>query len=585
MSGIDAPSRALRGGRVTRVARPAVLAVLAGALAACGGGSVQPWEYAPRPMADTLPILEPAEQKIPLAYEAAHQFLFRPVGEPFTTEGEAVNVDPLDEVANSTWFTNRNAAEPLTPEQVRRGPQAADGPRPPLTVTDVDPEGVTPKFNVEDADGVRYIVKLDPAEHAELASSAEVVATNLIWAAGYYTPENYAFDLDPSELQLEDELEVVFLDDDSLPVKYVVGADEEGEQELTLEVFMREFFGGRPRTPGGRIRALASRFLEGTPKGPFNYAGTRSDDPNDVIPHEHRRELRGLYVVEAWLNQTDTKSGNSLDMFILDPRSPEDEEAGRFGHLRHNLIDFGSSLGSAAVRPHTPRHGQENEFDLAAIGKRFITLGFWRLPWQSETDTLHPPSVGYFSSKDFEPRGWKPNMPNPAFDNITDRDGYWGAKLVMSFTDPQLFAAVEAGRYSDPRAAQIILRTLQERRDMTGRAWFSRVSPLDDPRVEGDALVFDDLWIRHFGGVAQYRWRLDWDAPDPDLQAEGESTVQRIELPRPEGSVDVDEDDPEDALARLRVWKVQEDGDRAPRPATFRLQWTGGGWRLAGLRY
>jgi hypothetical protein len=49
--------------------------------------------------------------------------------------------------------------------------------------------------------------------------------------------------------------------------------------------------------------------------------------------------------------------------------------------------------------------------------------------------------------------------------------------------------------------------------------------------------------------------------------------------------VDVDEDDPEDALARLRVWKVQEDGDRAPRPATFRLQWTGGGWRLAGLRY
>jgi len=85
--------------------------------------------------------------------------------------------------------------------------------------------------------------------------------------------------------------------------------------------------------------------------------------------------------------------------------------------------------------------------------------------------------------------------------------------------------------------------------------------------------------------VAQYQWRLDWDAPDPDLEAEGESTVQRIELPRPEGSVDVDEDDPEDALARLRVWKVQEDGDRAPRPATFRLQWTGGGWRLAGLRY
>jgi hypothetical protein len=49
--------------------------------------------------------------------------------------------------------------------------------------------------------------------------------------------------------------------------------------------------------------------------------------------------------------------------------------------------------------------------------------------------------------------------------------------------------------------------------------------------------------------------------------------------------VTLEDEDPADALARLRVWKVQEDGDGAPRPATFRLQWTGGGWRLAGVRY
>ena len=569
----------------TRAARAWLVVGLVGIASACGGRTVHPWEYAPRPMSDTLSIHEPDEQVIPLAYEAAHQFLFRPLGEPLTGDGEAVNADPLDEVANSTWFTHRNAADALTPEQVRRGPQATEGPRPPLTVTDVDPEGVTPKFNVEDADGVTYIVKLDPADYPELASGAEVVTTNLLWAAGYNTPENYAYYLDPAELALEDDLETVFLDEDSLPVTYEVGADEEDEQELTLEIFNREFFGDRPRTADGRVRTLASRFLEGIPKGPFNYAGTRPDDPNDVVPHEHRRELRGLYVVEAWLNQTDTKSGNSLDMFILHPESPEDGEAGRFGYLRHHLIDFGSSMGSAAVRPHTPRHGQENEFDLAAIGKRFITLGFYRRPWQSETDTIHPAAAGYFSSKDFDPATWKPNMPNPAFDNLTDRDGYWGAKIVMSFTAPQLFAAVEAGRYSDPQTARYILRALQERRDMTGRTWFARVSPLDDPRIEGGALVFDDLWIRHFGGLAQYRWQFDWEAPDPNLDAEGESTVERIELPHPEGAVTLDEEDPADALARLRVWKVQEDGDRAPRPATFRLQWTGGGWRLAGVRY
>ncbi|HKY60953.1 MAG TPA: hypothetical protein VJP59_08075, partial [Gemmatimonadota bacterium] len=275
----------------------------------------------------------------------------------------------------------------------------------------------------------------------------------------------------------------------------------------------------------------------------------------------------------------------SLDMFILDPGSPEDEEAARYGYLRHNLIDFGSSLGSAAVRPHGPRHGQENELDLSVIGKRFLGLGFYRKPWQTESDTVYPAEAGYFTSKNFDPGDWKPNIPNPAFDNVTVRDGYWGAKLVMSFTDPQLFAAIEAGQYSNPEAARYILRALQERRDLTGRHWFAEVSPLDDPRIEGGSLVFDDLWIRYFGGLAQYRWEFDWDAPDPDLEAEGESTVQSIAIPRPEGAVTVDEDDPEDALARLRVWKVQEDGDRAPRPATFRLQWNGNAWQLVGVRY
>ncbi len=561
------------------------LASLILTIGACGGRNVHIWEYAPRPMADTLPIQEPKEQVIPIVYDATHQFVIRPVGEPFTGEGEALNADSMDQVVNTTWFTNRNAVSPLTGDQVRRGPQTTEGPNPPLTVTSINTEGVTPKFNMEDANGIRYIIKLDPPTHPELASGAEVVATNLFWAAGYNTPENYVYYLDPTGLQLDEDLEVTFVDEDSLPVEYAVQPGDEDEQPLTPEIFRQRVLGEQPRRADGRIRTLASRFLEGVPKGPFNFQGLRSDDPNDVVPHEHRRELRGLYVVEAWLNQTDAKSGNSLDMFILDRRSPEDEDAGRFGYLRHNLIDFGSALGSAAIRPHTPRHGEENELDLSVIGKRFLGLGFYRKPWQTEGDTAYPAEAGYYTSKNFDPGDWKPNIPNPAFDNVTARDGYWGAKLVMSFTDPQLFAAVEAGQYSNPEAARYILRALQERRDLTGRHWFAEVSPLDDPRVEGNSIVFDDLWIRHFGGLAQYRWEFDWEAPDPDLEAEGESTVPSIPIPRPEGAVTSDDEDPADRLARLRVWKIQEDGDRAPRPATFWLEWTGGDWRLFGVRY
>jgi hypothetical protein len=102
--------------------------------------------------------------------------------------------------------------------------------------------------------------------------------------------------------------------------------------------------------------------------------------------------------------------------------------------------------------------------------------------------------------------------------------------------------------------------------------------------MEGRALVFEDLWIRHFGGPAQYEWRLDWDAAD--LDQTGTATQGRIEIPAPAGPVPPDED-PGDALARLRVWKIQEGGRRAPRPATFWLGWnpSTGAYELTGVRY
>ena len=571
-------------------------AIVVAGLAVAGCASypeIEPWDYEPRPMADTLAIVEPSETAESLIYNQVHGFgeaVARGLNLKRRSSGPppAWNPDPFDEVVNSTWFTNRNGRRALTPEQVRRGPQTGTGPVPPLTVTSIKAEGISPGFNVTDATDQRWIFKFDPPEFNELSSGAEVVATNLFWAAGYNTPENYIHYFDPADLVLEDDpedpLEVEFVED-SVIVAYSTNP-EGGGRELTLEVFRRHVLDRYPTTPEGRIRALASKFLEGIPKGPFDYLGVRPDDPNDVIPHEHRRELRGIYPMAAWLNHTDVKSGNSLDMFIVSPRSPEDEDSPAIGYLRHNLIDFGSALGSSAIRPHDARHGVEYQFDAGAILLRTLTLGAYERPWQDIDEGDYPPSIGYYSIDNYFPHDWRSNSVNTALINRTARDGYWGTKLVMSFTDAQLDAAVAAGQYSDPAAVAYLLRGLKARRDATGRYWFRRVSPLDAPRIESGALVFDDLWIRHFGGPPGYRWQFDYDPADPDIEVGGTAAQTSIPLPAPVGELDTDPDDDE-RYAEVEIWKVFGDGEEAPRPATFWLEWNPDRrtWRVVGARY
>jgi hypothetical protein len=503
-------------------------------------------------MADTLAIWEPAERDPSVVYEQIAYALLLPLS--IGGGGPAWNADPFDEIVDSAWFTNRNAVRPLTPEEVARGPHTVDGPDQsgPVEVTAMKSEGVNIGFFIKDARGDRWLVKFDPPELPEMASGADVLATNLVWSAGYNTPQNHVYYLDPTVLRVREGVELNVVED---LARY-------------------------PRDSQGRIRTLASKFLPGIPKGPFAWEGTRPDDPNDVIPHENRRELRGYYVVASWINQVDSKEGNTLDMFNLHSGSPTDGEARRFGHLVHVMLDNGASLGSGGVHPHRPRHGSENDLDMKAISLRLITLGAYERPWQDIEDTGHPETIGWFGADGFRPGQWKSSIPNPTFDAVTDRDGYWGAKLVMSFTDEQLAGALDATQWSDPAAKAYILKGLKQRRDLIGRYWFARVSPLDQPRVESGAVTFDDLWTQHFGGRGQYRY--DFDGP----AAGGEGIADQPRVPLPAGLAAGD-----GGRVRLRVWRSKPEGTGwAPRPATIWLAPGGGAggqadWRVVGVRY
>src|SRR5262249_34585943 len=154
------------------------------------------------------------------------------------------------------------------------------------------------------------------------------------------------------------------------------------------------------------------KVIEGKIKGPFSYVGIRKDDPNDRIPHEHRRELRGLRMIQAFLNNGDVKQLNTLDAYV--------EEDGR-QFLKHYLIDFGDSLGSASTRPKNAGDGHHYLFDPAAMMKTTFTLGLNRR--QGGSKQIQYPSIGYIEGATFDPMNWRSNAPNPAFENMTNRDG------------------------------------------------------------------------------------------------------------------------------------------------------------------
>lgn len=464
----------------------------------CGGSRMF---VPPEPVPDDRrPVPESDEKEINIYADNVDKLVSKQIGKLFDTSQhvrkafgkpkQAYNVDAFGEVPNSSWFTNRNGSQCMTLEEISRGPNTGMGPDTSGTwkIFRAKAEGVTPGFSIEDKHGERYLIKFDPKGYSEMATGAEVVSTKLLHAAGYNVPENYIVYFHPRILRLGEK------------VKFT---DKKGRTRFMTEVDLEELLGRIEYLPDGRIRAAASKLLPGKTKGPFRYESTVKDDPNDFIPHQHRRELRALRVVAAWLNHYDTKANNSLDVYT--------EE----GYVKHYLIDFGSTLGSQGNEPMPPFIGFEGSFDLFQILKQLCTFGFHIRPWE-KADPIQYPSVGRFHNRDFNPQQYKFILPNPAFQKMMKLDGYWGAKLVMSFTDEQIEAAVAQGQYSDPEAEAYLIQTLIERRDIIGRYWFRRVPSLDAFELENNSngiqkLCFTDLAVAtglESADKSHYRYRL-----------------------------------------------------------------------------
>lgn len=401
--------------------------------------------------------------------------LTRPLSLP--NHSRALGVNALDEVPDSTWFSNRIGVRDLSPDEIRTGPLTEDGPEAykPWTIHSTKPGGIEVGFIITDARGIKYMIKFDDVDLPELETGAHVVVNRLLWACGYNVPEDRVAYVRPSELLLAPDARI----------KDNLGHNGERLDRWALEQRLADKW----RTPDGRFRVLVSRWLDGTSLGGAPLRGVRKNDANDRIPHERRRDLRGQYAIFAWLDHADLNFNNFLDMWITDPRDP------RHHYVEHYKIDFGESLRAMSVTIHYLQQSHAYSFDWGNTSWSLITLGLAPRPWGHSFAPVLTGVSRTFVVDDFDPGNWHSETPYPAFLDADRFDQFWGTRLVARFTREQIHAAVEAGEFSDPRAVEYITDTLVARQRLTEAYWFSRVNPLVEFDWHTDGVCFQDLAI------------------------------------------------------------------------------------------
>ncbi|MGK4000678.1 hypothetical protein [Sorangium sp. So ce1024] len=417
-------------------------------------------------------LCRPEEYESSFAWDAADNLVFRPVARFFAVEpgGESVNVNSVDEVPDSSWFTNRIGRRPMTAEELVRGPCGdrtldPDAPDGSWVIDMGKPNGANPGFRINVAGVGKFMLKADTAEQPERATGATAIAARLYHAAGFWAPCDSVVYLKPSVLKLSPGLTVTDNSGISRPF------DQAALDGVLAKAAKR----------GDRVRMVASRWLPGRALGPFRYEGTREDDPNDVIPHEDRRDLRGGRLLAAWLNHFDSREQNSMDVWLAED---EDDKDASPGHVRHYVIDLGDCFGSEWDWEGISRRlGHAYYFDAEHVLLDFITLGIPERPWDRARRDPQGDIFGFFSDRDFRPEAWRGGYPNPAFARMTELDGAWAARTLARFTPELIEAAVRTGDFTEPRHTTYLVDKLLRRHRAIMERYLTRLSPVADVAV------------------------------------------------------------------------------------------------------
>jgi hypothetical protein len=520
-------------------------------------------KQAPRFYPDDPIWQEPATQNVTsavryepdLAYQTLENLFWRP-GDKVLGQ-RAKNINTVDEVPDGPYFVNRAGRMPLTPAIVARAANTSDGPAPgKWTIVSAKSDGITPGFTIRDSADQIWFIKFDPPGWRGMATGSEIVAAKLFWAVGYHTAEYHIGQLDPDNL--------------------VIGKDTRitppGEMPRPMNLGDIVWLLSRAdRDPDGTYRVILSKATPGRPVGRIKFHGTRADDPNDIVPHEHRRELRGYFVFAAWLNHVDAKGINSLASLVT--------ENGR-SFIRNYLLDFGSALGSAAVGPREGWEGYEALVEEPGeISKRALSFGF-RIPVWRTQDFFESPSIGRLprDHSKWYPEEWWPHITNAAFRHMRPDDTFWAAGKLAAITDEMIRAAVAEGKFGDQESETFLAKAIADRRVRILQTFLPKVNPIVDPALDRDGrLSFRNLAVDMAVADRAPAYRALWYTFDNQtdkatLAGTTEGTQNSITMP---------------AMPQSEYVKVDVSAVGGPeawtKPVSAYFRRNSGGWTLVGF--